>query len=140
LYVYKGDFNHFEYKLCQTKPNSENQKMNITIYMTNRYDDNSGLLQMQKQTQTKPNQSQFQPAVRGAKPKQTQPVVSLSNQQSQLYSAHLTSSGWRSWTILFAGGCGSLRFRRRQSFFADAMKDRRAMADRSLREDATAKV
>jgi hypothetical protein len=37
----------------------------------------------QKQSQTNPNQSHFQPAIRGKKSKQTQPVVSLSNQQSQ---------------------------------------------------------
>jgi len=41
-------------KLCETNPISKTPKMNITHYITNRYDDNSGLLQMQKQSQTNP--------------------------------------------------------------------------------------
>jgi hypothetical protein len=59
LYVHEGNFNHFEYKLCQTKPNSETPKFNLSPYMINRYDNNSELLTMQKQSQTKPNYSVF---------------------------------------------------------------------------------
>ncbi|MBN1393203.1 MAG: hypothetical protein JW947_10435, partial [Sedimentisphaerales bacterium] len=50
----KGNFNHFQTKLCQTKPNLKMQEMNLTNYMTTRY---SNILQLgptQKQTQTKP--------------------------------------------------------------------------------------
>jgi hypothetical protein len=46
-------------KLCETKPNSEKSKMNISSYTTNRYEEKSRLLTMQKQSQTKPNQSQI---------------------------------------------------------------------------------
>ncbi len=49
-----GDFNHFEYKLCQTKPISKMTKMSITNYMIKDYVDNSRLLVMKKQSQTNP--------------------------------------------------------------------------------------
>jgi len=48
-------------KLCETNPISGTPKMNLTHYSTNRYDNNSGLLTMQKRTQNEPNQSQSKP-------------------------------------------------------------------------------
>jgi hypothetical protein len=59
LYVYEGNFNHFEYKLCQTKPNSGQPEMNITYYITIGYSNNMELLTTQKQSQTNPNYSVF---------------------------------------------------------------------------------
>jgi hypothetical protein len=41
-------------KLCETNPISGTPKMNLTHYSTNRYDNNSGLLTMQKRSQTNP--------------------------------------------------------------------------------------
>ena len=38
----------------QNKANFRNNKMNITLYITNDYENKSGLLTMAKQTQTKP--------------------------------------------------------------------------------------
>jgi hypothetical protein len=55
--VLTGDFNHFQTKLCETKPNSEMLKMNLTPYMTKNCKRNSEFLPMGKQTQTKPNLS-----------------------------------------------------------------------------------
>ncbi len=46
--------------------------MNLTHYSTNRYGNNSGLLTMQKQSQNKPNQSQFKPNFNPKKSKRTQ--------------------------------------------------------------------
>ena len=48
-------------KLCETNPISGTPKMNLTHYSTNRYDNNSGLLTMQKRSQNEPNQTQFYP-------------------------------------------------------------------------------
>ncbi len=42
------------HKLCETNPIYGTPKMDLTHYSTNRYDNNSGLLTMQKQTQTNP--------------------------------------------------------------------------------------
>jgi hypothetical protein len=70
--VYYGVFNHFQTKICQTKPNSETPKMNITDYITGIYSNNPELLKVQKQSQTNPNEPNFLSAIRGAKPKQTQ--------------------------------------------------------------------
>ncbi|MBN1393054.1 MAG: hypothetical protein JW947_09665, partial [Sedimentisphaerales bacterium] len=66
--AHKGDFNHFEHKLCETKPNSEMPKMNITNYITISYSINSQLRPIRKQSQTNPNQTQNLLAIRGAKP------------------------------------------------------------------------
>ncbi|MBN1392256.1 MAG: hypothetical protein JW947_05575, partial [Sedimentisphaerales bacterium] len=74
----KGDFNHFEYKLCETKPNSEMQEMNLTSYIANRYEEKSGLPILQKQSQTNPKQPQNLLNVRGAKPNQSQSNPNLS--------------------------------------------------------------
>jgi hypothetical protein len=41
-------------KLCETKPISEMPKINLSHYMTKDYDNKSGLLTMEKQTQTNP--------------------------------------------------------------------------------------
>jgi hypothetical protein len=41
-------------KLCETNPISGKPKINLTHYSTNRYDNNSGLLTMQKRSQTNP--------------------------------------------------------------------------------------
>ena len=41
-------------KLCETNPISGTPKMNLTHYSTNRYDNNSSLLTMQKRSQTNP--------------------------------------------------------------------------------------
>jgi hypothetical protein len=46
-------------KLCETKPNSEMLKMNITDYMTKDYTRKSDHLTMQKQTQTNPNHTRI---------------------------------------------------------------------------------
>jgi hypothetical protein len=59
-------------KLCETKPNFKKPKMNLTPYLTKNCKINSEFLPMEKQSQTNPKQSQFRPAVRGTKPKQTQ--------------------------------------------------------------------
>jgi len=48
-------------KLCETNPISKRPKMNLTFYSTKNYDNKSGLLTMEKQTQNKPNQTQFYP-------------------------------------------------------------------------------
>jgi hypothetical protein len=48
-------------KLCKTNPISKRLKMNLTHYTTNNYDNNFHLLAMSKQSQNKPNQSQFFP-------------------------------------------------------------------------------
>jgi len=48
-------------KLCETKPISEKPKMNLTAYATNYYDNKSDHLAMTKQSQNKPNQTQFYP-------------------------------------------------------------------------------
>ena len=63
--VLTGDFNHFEHKLCETKPNSEMLKFNLSPYMINGYVNNSELLTMTKQTQTKPNTPKNLPAIPG---------------------------------------------------------------------------
>jgi ribosomal protein S17E len=57
--VLTGDFNHFQTKLCETKPNSEMLKMNITDYMTKDYKKNSEFLSMEKQSQTNPNHTRI---------------------------------------------------------------------------------
>jgi hypothetical protein len=46
-------------KLCETKPISQKPKMNLTIYMTRDYDNKSASLTPEKQTQFKPNQTQW---------------------------------------------------------------------------------
>jgi hypothetical protein len=71
-YVYEGNFNHFEHKICQTKPNSEMPKMLITLLKTMTNNKKQLIVDCQKQSQTKPNQTQNLLAIRGAKPKQTQ--------------------------------------------------------------------
>jgi len=48
-------------KLCETNPISGTPKMNLTHYSTNRYDNNSDLLTMQKRSQNEPKQTQFYP-------------------------------------------------------------------------------
>jgi hypothetical protein len=60
--------------------------MSLTTYITNRYEEKSELSMLQKQSQTKPIQSQNLLAVRGAKPNQTQFMVSLSNPSNPIYS------------------------------------------------------
>jgi hypothetical protein len=72
LYVYEGNFNHFEHKLYQTKPIFRKKEMNLNNYMTSNYSNNSGLSTMQKQSQTNPKQSQNLLAIRSAKPNQSQ--------------------------------------------------------------------
>src|SRR4030042_4995515 len=72
LYVYEGNFNHFEHKLCQTKPNSETPKMNITNYMTSSYSNNLQFRPMQKQSQTNPKFTCYKGCKVKTKPKQTQ--------------------------------------------------------------------
>jgi hypothetical protein len=52
-------------KLCETNPIPKMPKMNLNYYMTNRYDNNSGLLTVEKQSQTNPNKA-------NSNPKQTQ--------------------------------------------------------------------
>jgi hypothetical protein len=47
-------------KLCETKPIFETPKTNLSPYTTNGYDNKSPLLTMEKQSQNKPNQTQFQ--------------------------------------------------------------------------------
>jgi hypothetical protein len=46
-------------KLCKTNPISEKPKMNLNHYKTKHYDNKSGLLTMEKQTQTKPTCSEL---------------------------------------------------------------------------------
>ncbi|MBN1392702.1 MAG: hypothetical protein JW947_07850 [Sedimentisphaerales bacterium] len=58
LYVYEGNFNHFQTKLCETKPNSEMPKFNLSSYMINRCAHNLELLTIVKQSQTEPKQPQ----------------------------------------------------------------------------------
>jgi hypothetical protein len=41
-------------KLCETKPIYEEQEMTLNHYITKDYDNNSPLLMMEKQTQSKP--------------------------------------------------------------------------------------
>jgi len=48
-------------KLCETNPIFGKPKMNLTHYSTNRYNNNSGLLTMQKQSQNEPKRTQFYP-------------------------------------------------------------------------------
>jgi hypothetical protein len=49
-----GDFNHFEYKLCQTKPNLEMPKMNVTIVTATTTNDKLPTMNCSKQSQTNP--------------------------------------------------------------------------------------
>jgi hypothetical protein len=74
-------------KLCETNPISEKPKMNLTNYMTNRYDNKSPPSTMEKQSQfkakTNPNKANLDgpshavhPKQSQIKPKQSQPVVS----------------------------------------------------------------
>src|SRR4030042_4543162 len=79
--VLTGDFNHFEHKLCETKPNSGKLKMNLTNCMTNSYSNNSRLRPMQKQSQTKPKFTRHSLGVGG----RTQFLVSLSNHPTQFF-------------------------------------------------------
>jgi hypothetical protein len=72
LYVYEGNFNHFEHKLCKTKPNSEMLKMNLTCYITNDYEGKSTLLKMQKQSQTNPIEPNLYCVYSWSNSKQTQ--------------------------------------------------------------------
>jgi hypothetical protein len=48
-------------KLCKTNPISEESKMNLTHYMTKEYENKSGLLTMEKQTQSNPTLLSFEP-------------------------------------------------------------------------------
>jgi hypothetical protein len=74
-------------KLCETKPNSEMPKMNITNYMTDSYSYNTALSTMQKQSQNKPKSKPIKPIsnpiLPETKPNQTQFMVSLSNHRTQ---------------------------------------------------------
>jgi hypothetical protein len=46
-------------KLCETKPIYEEPKMTLNHYITKDYENKSGLLTMEKQTQTNPNKPNF---------------------------------------------------------------------------------
>jgi hypothetical protein len=53
--VLTGDFNHFEHKICKTKPNSETPKMNISPYSAMTTNNEQPTSNSSKQSQTKPN-------------------------------------------------------------------------------------
>jgi hypothetical protein len=57
--IYSARFDRFQTKLCETKPNLEMPKINITNFVTSSYSNNSQLSPAQKQTHTNPIQSQF---------------------------------------------------------------------------------
>jgi hypothetical protein len=63
-------------KLCKTNPISGTPKMNLTHYSRNRYDNNSGLLTMQKRSQNEPKRTQPVVSKRSASNHQTQPALS----------------------------------------------------------------
>jgi hypothetical protein len=46
-------------QLCETNPISEKPKMTLTNYITNNYENKPVPLTMEKQSQNKPNQTQF---------------------------------------------------------------------------------
>jgi hypothetical protein len=98
LYVYGGDFNHFEQKICQTNPIFKMQKMNTSYYIIKGYSDFLGLCEMQKQTQTKPILSALvadkivPSAIEG-------PIVELTNstcgeQRRTIYSVLIRVNSW----------------------------------------------
>ena len=70
--VLTGDFNHFEHKLCKTKPNSETPKMIVSNYMTTSNSNISQLGPKQKQSQTNPNEPNLNCANSWSISKQTQ--------------------------------------------------------------------
>jgi hypothetical protein len=72
LSAQKGNFNHFQTKICQTNPISETSKIHITSVTAMTTNKKQQTMNYLKQTQTNPIQSQFLLAVRGAKPKQSQ--------------------------------------------------------------------
>jgi hypothetical protein len=73
-----GDFNRFEHKLCQTKPNSRKSKMNITNYIASSYNNNTQVRPTTKQSQTKPKFNHY----KGTK-----------SEQSQIKAIKLTAGG-----------------------------------------------
>jgi hypothetical protein len=54
-------------KLCKTNPIFRESELNLSYYITNGYGNKLPLLQMQKQTQFKPNSNPILPAVASAK-------------------------------------------------------------------------
>jgi hypothetical protein len=94
LYVYEGNFNHFEHKLCETKPNSEIPKMSVSAAMIITNNKILMTIHYPKQSQTNPNQSQFLICRKGSKAK-SNPNLSAApcGGQTQILSA---SGGLRS--------------------------------------------
>jgi hypothetical protein len=88
-----ANFNHFQTKLCQTKPIYKMLKMNITNYMTRDYRDNLQLSPTKKQSQTNPIYSVFIRVNSWLNSKQTQTNPILSRAKSRDLSKQLSSSG-----------------------------------------------
>jgi hypothetical protein len=86
LYVYKGNFNHFEHKLCKTKPNSEMPKMIITSSQITSYHSPVTIYQYEKQSQTKPKFIYYKGYKARTNPNQSQYLHTVRRDKAKFYS------------------------------------------------------